>query len=129
MFAHFSKQFVMLPPINFSTSNLRVSIAMWQLTILLVLKPISAWSFLIQNSFNSSLVCGDFCIGFSRWIVSAVLPMYLGNCTVGCYCGQPRVFWLACRFLEFHGIFALLKDVVCLRIEFLQTIMFSLRLF
>ena len=85
---------------------LRITIAMWHITSLLVLKPISAWSVLIQSSFSSSHVCGDFCIGLSRWIVSSVLPTYLGNCTVGCPCGQPWVFWLACCFLEFQVIFA-----------------------
>ena len=53
VFAHFSQQFMLLP-LNFSTSTFRVTIAVWQLTILLVLKPFSTWSFLIQNSFSSS---------------------------------------------------------------------------
>ena len=103
VFAHFSKQFVILPRLNFSTSALRVSIGMWRLTILLIRKPISARSFLICGCFGSSHVSHD-CNGFFCWIVFLVLPMCLGSCTVtvGCPCGQSWVFWLAYQFLRFQ---------------------------
>ena len=60
IFVRFSKQFVMLPPLNFPTFSLRVAIGKWQLTIFSILKSISMKSVLIQRSFSSFDVCGDF---------------------------------------------------------------------
>ena len=96
IFGYFSKQFVMLPPLHFSTSALRVSIGMWQFTILLILKSISARSFFICGSFSFPHVVDD-CNGFFCWIVFSVLPMCLEGCTV------TVDLWLAHRFFWFHG--------------------------
>ena len=103
-FAHFWKQFVMLPPLNFSTSAFRVSIGMWQSTILLILKSISElkyFSFLICGSFSSSHV-SDVCNGYFCWTVFSVLPMCVGSCTVtvGCPCGQPLGHLAGLSFFE-----------------------------
>ena len=59
IFARFQK-FFMLPPLNVSTFSLRVAIGKWQFTIFSILKSISMRSVLIQSSFSSFYVCGDF---------------------------------------------------------------------
>ena len=100
---------------------------MWQLTILSIVKSILLRIFLICSSFSSSHVC-DFCIGFSCWIISSALPMYLRRCTLGCPCGQQWVFWLDCCFLKFHEFSLRSMRVACLRFEYLQTITPSLAL-
>ena len=120
----------MLLFLKFSMPALRVAIGMWQLTILLILKSVSAWNFLIHSSLSSSHVCSDFCIGFCCWVVSLFLSIYVGSWTVGCPCGQPWVFWLVYHFFKFmEFLLSWSIQIVCLRFECLQTIMPSFGFF
>ena len=103
----------------------RVTIAMWQLTILSILNSISAQSFLVCSCCSSSYFCDFSQIGYFCSNNSSVLVLYLGNCIVGCHCGQPWIFWLVYRVLKFSR-FSLSWSVVCPRFEYLQFIMPSL---
>ena len=125
IFAHFSNTFVSLPPLNFSTSALRVSIGIWQLTILSILKSISARSFLILSSFSFSYVY-DVCTSFSCCIVSSVLPMYLGSCTGSALVVSHGSFgWSvdSWSFIKFALIWSM--GEVSLKLECQQTVMSS----
>ena len=122
----FPKEF-MLPPLNFSTSTIIVTIGMWQLTILIGPKAYFSMRFL------GSLVPPMF-------VVISALASPVGLFLQFCPCiwrivlwgalvasdasfGWPVVFWNFMEFLLSWRIW-----VVCLKIECLQTIMSSFEL-